>query len=280
MSVVWKKIWRDLTLNKSRTFLAVLSTSVGVFALGLVVNMNNMMNGSIQEQVRGSNPAQIQLYAAPIVEEQERILRGQQGVDDAESVIVSYFRWKREGETEWRDAELIGRRDFDAQRVSRMQKTAGVWPGDKTLVMEQATMDYFGLRIGDTILAEHGNTARPVKIVGAARYTKAIPPQYAGGSQATFFAVPDTIEWLTGYAVFNCIHIRMEEWDPAGAEDAAREIEEKLEVKGSRSANGRIPSHRTRLSLRAGDPGRGLHRPDRDGDHLARPQRVPDREHP
>jgi putative ABC transport system permease protein len=232
MSVVWKKIWRDLTLNKSRTILAVLSTSVGVFALGLVVNMNNMMNGSIQEQVLGSDPGQIQLYAAPIVEEQERILREQDGVADAESVIISYFRWKREGETEWRDAELIGRRDYEAQRVSRIQKTEGVWPGEKTLVMEQATMDYFGLRVGDTILVEHGNTARPVEIVGAVRSTQAIPPQYAGGSQAMFFGVPETIEWLTGYAVFNSVDIRLEEWDPAGVEDTAREIEEKLAEAG------------------------------------------------
>jgi putative ABC transport system permease protein len=232
MSVVWKKVWRDLTLNKSRTILAVLSTSVGVFALGLVVNMSDMMNGSIRGQVSASKPGHIQLFAGPVVEEQEQILRKREGVVDAEAMINSYFRWKREDETEWRDANLVGRRDYEALRVSLLQKTAGEWPGEKTLVMEQATMDYFGLHVGDTILVEHGNSVRPMKLVGAARSTQAIPPQYQGGNQATFFATPETIEWLTGRAVFNQVDIRLEEWDRARGEETARRIEEQMKEAG------------------------------------------------
>ena len=36
MSITWRKIWRDLWRNKFRTCLVVLSTTVGVFALGFV----------------------------------------------------------------------------------------------------------------------------------------------------------------------------------------------------------------------------------------------------
>ena len=38
MDVVWHKVRRDLADNKARTALAVLSTAVGVLALGLVLS--------------------------------------------------------------------------------------------------------------------------------------------------------------------------------------------------------------------------------------------------
>ena len=118
MSIVWKKIWRDLTLNKTRTVLAVLSTAVGVFALGFVINMSSMMNGSIQSQTLGSQAANIKLFAAPIAEEQVESIRRLDGVEDAEAVINGFFRWRKEGETDWRDASLDGRRDF--QKPARL----------------------------------------------------------------------------------------------------------------------------------------------------------------
>jgi putative ABC transport system permease protein len=231
MSIVWKKIWRDLTLNKTRTVLAVLSTAVGVFALGFVINMSSMMNGSIQSQTLGSRAANIMLFAAPIAEEQVESIRGLDGVADAEAMINSFLRWRKPGETDWRDASLDGRRDFKNLRVSLLEKTAGIWPGDKNLVMEEQTMTYFGLKPGDRIEVQHGNTIRVIEIVGALRSTQTIPPQYSGG-QAAFFATPATIEWLTGAAPYNQLNILLAEWDEGRAAETARAVEKQFKNAG------------------------------------------------
>jgi putative ABC transport system permease protein len=231
MSVVWKKIWRDLTLNKSRTVLAVLSTAVGVFALGFVINMSVMMNGAIRNQSLASRAANIRLYAAPIAEEQVQSIRGNEDVADAEAVITGYLRWRREGEADWHDASLTGRKDYERQRVSIVEKTEGIWPTYKTLVMEHETMVYFGLKTGDRILVEHGNSTRLVEIVGVARSTGTIPPQYQG-SQGAFFATPETVEWLTGSAAYNQLLILLKDWDSARAETSARAFEMNLKEAG------------------------------------------------
>jgi len=231
MSVVWKKILRDLSLNKTRTVLAVLSTAVGIFALGFVINMSNVMNRSIREQSLASMPGHIQLFAAPIGEDQVESIRRQTGVSDAEAVINAYFRWRREGETNWRDASLVGRKDFENQRISLLDKTEGIWPGAKTLAMEQQTMVYFGLKTGDRILVQHGNISRAVEIVGVVRSTQTIPPQYQG-SQGAFFATPETVEWLTGQVDFNQLNIRLKQWDPVQAEQTARKIETQFKDAG------------------------------------------------
>ena len=231
MSVVWKKIWRDLTLNKSRTILAVLSTAVGVFALGFVINMSEMMNESIRSQSLASMAPNIQLFAAPIAEEQVESIRRQDGIADAEAVINSYLRWRKPGETDWRNASLVGRQDFENLSVSRLEKTEGTWPGYKTLVMEEQTMVYFGLSSGDRIQIEHGKSPRTVEIVGVARSTQTVPPQYSG-NQGAFFATPETVEWLTGQAVFNQLNIHLEQWDEARAELTAKQLESQLKDAG------------------------------------------------
>jgi putative ABC transport system permease protein len=231
MSIVWKKTWRDLSRNKTRTALAVLSTAVGVFALGFVINMSSMMNGSIRSQSLGSKAPAIRLFAAPILAEQVESIRGTAGVADAEAVINSFLRWRRVDETEWREASLTGRKDFENQRVSLLDKTEGVWPEYKTVIMEQQTMVYFGLATGEQILVEHGNSIRRVEIVGVARSTQSIPPQYQG-AQGAFFATPETVEWLAGAAMYNQLNILLEEWDPSAAEETARTFEKHLKEAG------------------------------------------------
>ena len=44
MGVIWHKIWFDLWHNKTRTLLTVLSIAVGVFAMGAIFGMSDMMS--------------------------------------------------------------------------------------------------------------------------------------------------------------------------------------------------------------------------------------------
>ena len=43
MGVIWHKIWFDIWHNKTRTFLAVLSIAAGVFAVGAIFGMSDML---------------------------------------------------------------------------------------------------------------------------------------------------------------------------------------------------------------------------------------------
>ena len=44
MSTLWRKVLADLWANKTRTFLMVLTITLGVFSVGFVGNMGAMMN--------------------------------------------------------------------------------------------------------------------------------------------------------------------------------------------------------------------------------------------
>ena len=43
MGVIWYKIWFDIWNNKTRTLLTVLSIAAGVFAVGAIFGMSDMM---------------------------------------------------------------------------------------------------------------------------------------------------------------------------------------------------------------------------------------------
>ena len=54
MSIIWRKVWRDLWGNKLRTLLIVLATAVGVFALGLTFGMSDVIRARFTESHRAS----------------------------------------------------------------------------------------------------------------------------------------------------------------------------------------------------------------------------------
>ena len=43
----WKKVYRDLWNNRSRTVLVILSIAVGVFALGMIVSTQQALTTSL-----------------------------------------------------------------------------------------------------------------------------------------------------------------------------------------------------------------------------------------
>ena len=61
MNVIWRKVWRDLAHNKTRTVLVVLSTAVGVLALGVVISLSEIMTEQLSSVWQVAHPAHIVL---------------------------------------------------------------------------------------------------------------------------------------------------------------------------------------------------------------------------
>ena len=59
--VIWNKIWFDLWHNKTRTLLAVLSIAVGVFAVGAMFGMADMMSTEMDRSHQSVQPPHINI---------------------------------------------------------------------------------------------------------------------------------------------------------------------------------------------------------------------------
>ena len=62
MSIIWRKVWRDLWGNKFRTLLVVLSTAVGIFAIGLVFGLSDVMRSRMIQTHRETIPAHVTFW--------------------------------------------------------------------------------------------------------------------------------------------------------------------------------------------------------------------------
>ena len=59
MGVIWYKIWFDIWHNKTRTVLAVLSIAAGVFAIGAIFGMSQMLISNMDTSHRAVLPTHI-----------------------------------------------------------------------------------------------------------------------------------------------------------------------------------------------------------------------------
>jgi putative ABC transport system permease protein len=232
MSIIWRKVWRDLAHNKTRTLLVVLSTAVGVFALGLVFGLSGVMRARMTEDHRARIPAHIRFQGAGFDQATVDVIGREPGVAEAEGQTLASFRWKLPGETDWRDGALTARPDYEAQIMSRLDLLNGRWPtaAGRDLVVERQSARYFNLPLGSTIVVEFGRSERSLSVVGIVRAPDAFPPQFGG--DATFYAAPETVAWLTGLDDFNSVNVRLDTYSRAGAEAVSRQIQDRLDRMG------------------------------------------------
>src|SRR5512133_464925 len=95
MNMSSRKVWRDLWRNKSRTFMVIMSISVGVMAVGMVVSANTLTLGQMAKSHIESNPSHGMLWLRGVAD--EGLIRGLErlsSVKDIEGYAESSIHWK------------------------------------------------------------------------------------------------------------------------------------------------------------------------------------------
>jgi putative ABC transport system permease protein len=239
VSLIWHKVWRDLANNKARTILVVLSTAVGVFALGLVFGLYGVLRARIMGSYQASIPAHITFWGGPFDREAVAAVQGEPGVAAAEGEIGDSFRWRLEGEDEWHNGDAVARDDFRTQQINRLRLRDGHWPdaragfsATRALAVECLSSEFFDLPVGSIILVEVGERERSVPVEGVACAPVVLPPEWGG--DAMFFATPETAAWLSGSGRedFDRLNVILASYSEPAAEETAGQIEERLERMG------------------------------------------------
>jgi putative ABC transport system permease protein len=236
MSIVWRKVWRDLWRNKFRTFLVVLSTTVGVFALGFVYGVSGVLTARITASHRASLPPHLTFYTSLFDQEVVETILRQPGVADAEGMAETLIRWKVEGETDWQEGFVVARADYDRQHLNLFELLEGEWPGNvhpgHAAAVERMTSRRWNVPLGATVVVDFEGNERPMPVVGIARHPQAAPPPL---DYARFFVTPETFAWLTGLEEgFNRLYVRLEPFAEQvsfedGANAAGERLQERLE---------------------------------------------------
>jgi putative ABC transport system permease protein len=226
MGVTWFKLWRDLSHNKARTALVVISMAVGLFVLGVILGAYSMMLEGLDRDWQAWVPVHVSLWGWFVPDEAEQVALREEGVADVECMIDTAFHYRlvdgdAERSQEWREARLIARQDYEQQRFGVIRLLAGDWPSERAIAVESMTADYYGVYVGSVILVQAGNHERRLSVAGIVRDPDAgMPPRFGG--RAYYYATPDTATWLTGDD-YNRIDVRL---DSPGDADVRVRVDE------------------------------------------------------
>ncbi len=218
----WYKVLNDLTGNKTRTLLIVLSIAVGLFAVGTIVSARTLLSTEMARSYAAINPSDGIVRTVELFDEDfVRAVRAMPEVADVDArrVLEVRARVVSTGETDGikpasaQPAEMTLRifavRDYDAMRVDIVNPQSGAWPPpEREILIERSALAVLGAQIGDTLRIElPGGRTRDLYIAGTAHDMVQVPAQFDGTPYG--YIAFETLTWFGEPYGFNELHVRV-----------------------------------------------------------------------
>lgn len=187
MNSLWHKVWADLCQAKSRSLLAIISIAAGVFCVGTLFGMIDLLLTQMDAAHQQSRPSHVSLMLGDDADRSalERIV-AMPDVEGIDSMTPLSIRFRSPGHQDWQTATLIIRPHFEQQHYDLTTLISGDWPANGSIAVENLSVAASGLAVGDTIELETRSGIQRLPISGVVRHPFVKPPKFGG--QSHFFA--------------------------------------------------------------------------------------------
>jgi putative ABC transport system permease protein len=239
----WNKVRRDLSHNRTRTALVVLSIAVGVFAFGTIMAARAVLSEQLRSSFLATNPASATITTEPFDDDLLDAVRHVPGVAAADGGRAVAARIQT-GPLTWQDTVLHVLPDDGVTSVGIVQPWRGAWPPPKNAVLiERASLAKTHAAVGDTVRIElPGQSARAMPIAGLT-HDLSLPPAPIAGQSFGYITL-DTLEWLGGPRSYNQIRFTVSEGrsDKGHIQAVAARVEQVVERSGREVINTDVPT--------------------------------------
>ncbi|MFN2111388.1 MAG: ABC transporter permease [Anaerolineae bacterium] len=217
----WYKVLNDLTGNKTRTLLIVLSIAVGLFAVGTIMSARTLLYTEMARSYAAINPSDGIVRTVELFDEDfVRAVRAMPEVADVDARRVLEVRAQvvSTDETESTSSDsaqatemtlrVFAIRDYSAMRVDIVNPQSGAWPPtERVILIERSALTVLDTRVGDTLRIElPGGRVRHLRIAGLAHDMVQVPAQFDGTPYG--YIAFETLTWLGEPYGFNELHVR------------------------------------------------------------------------
>ena len=229
MGVIWYKIWFDIWHNKTRTLLAVLSIAAGVFAVGSIFGMSEMLLSNMDRSHRAVLATHINVGLGQLVDRETLLsLKDVPGVENVEPYNSVALLYKLHPEDEWRQAVIQMRDNYEQQKYELLQLRSGHWPKSKNEVaVERMAAQFLKIGIGDSVIFKIDEKERILPITGFIRHPFVPPPQFQ--DLAFFFMSGEGMERLgIPQGKFTSFYVRVTPYSSDYAKEVATAIKDRL----------------------------------------------------
>ncbi len=230
----WRKVVRDLWLNRIRTLLVVLSIAVGVFAVGTIATSQIILSRDLRATYLATNPAHAMIMTFESFDEDVvKSVGNMRQVGEAEARRRVSLR-AQTGPDEWRILWLIAIPDFEEMKIDQISPEAGSWPPpEQEMLIERSALGLLGAEMGDTVTVKTPEgKEREMRIAGLAYDLNA--QMYTFDGVATGYITTDTLEWLDQPEDYNELRILVADHptDREHIRQVANQARDKVEAAG------------------------------------------------
>jgi putative ABC transport system permease protein len=231
MRIGFRKILRDLWRSKGRTLLAVASIFIGVFAVGMVSGMSDLMPARMIDSYRETNPAHIFMaFAGTIDQDVVSRLERTPGVAAIEGGRGFGAQWRLNPSAPWRNATIVLRDDYADQKINTSQLVRGAWPSKHTLAAEELAVQVFGVPANGIVWMKVDDREREMKIAGVVQDLAINSPLFGGN--ATFYISRQMAEDVFGARGYDRLYAQVEAFTEPRAEAIAQDLKQQIEQGG------------------------------------------------
>lgn len=212
MSSRWKKVWADFWINKSRTFLTIITIAVGVLAVGFNSNLGQYMAESMDSDYLSASPSEATVYAGPLDDDMVKIAREVPGVDAVEGRSSINAKVVRTDDKKV-SIQFTSLRDSSQSTLNLLKPALNESSvpsfGDKQIIVD-ASARSLGYKPGDKITVELGDGKhRDLTLAGYMHDVTGFPFGFTNTMDA--YVTPKTLEWLGGSQNYDSLAISVAE---------------------------------------------------------------------
>ena len=206
----WRKMLRDLWINKTRTALIVLSLAVGVFTVSFLINTESLLRTAFEREYAAVNPSSATLIIPEGFDQDfVDVIRKMPVIEEAEGRRSVNVRLKV-GANQWINLNISAIDDFEDIRIDKVQPYSDAWPpADGEILLERSSTHMAAMpdvKAGDTLTIQTANgDEATLKLAGIAYDFNRTPS--AGTGIAYAFVTLDTLERLNEPVSMNDLRI-------------------------------------------------------------------------
>jgi putative ABC transport system permease protein len=233
LSTRWHKVLVDLWKNRVRTLIVALAIAVGVYAIGVVLNIGELVVREYRADQDGALLASAVVRTMPFDDDLAERVAELPGVAAAEGRQVVDARFYGDANTS-RNLELVAIPDFDGMGLDAITPLVGKWPpGKREVILERLALEYLGVEIGDTITVElDDGVEKQLTVVGTAHNPQELSPDILNGTSG--YGTLETMGTLGLPEAYTELRIRVAEQprDKDHINAVVDEVEAHLEATG------------------------------------------------
>ncbi len=196
----WRKVWRDLWSNKTRTIIVLLSIAVGVTAIGMVMGAQLVIDETLPAAYAAINPASGNIFTLNTFNDSMvESIRHVKTVEAAEGRRVVNIRFL-DKKGEWRGLQLNAIPDYNDMTINKIHSESGAYPPPKHgLLIERASfaasLGLGDVKIGDVLTIEPPDGKRRELVVAGSVHDMSQLPAFLNGAGYGYITY-ETLEWL------------------------------------------------------------------------------------